>query len=209
MSRRIVGSREITSTRSEGRNDPSSRGGVAASASARSSSIGRTGVMWNCWTSRDPLGVDAHEVRNARIRIAAARVDRIAGLYGRNLPCPVLLVADLFHPLDRLPVEPFHDGDVCHGRGCGGAVPVLLAGRTPDDVTRSNFLDRASPALYESAAGGHDQRLAERMGVPCRPRAGLEGNTDAERASRIVRLKERVDPDSAGEGLGRSFLGRL
>src|SRR2546423_10113838 len=46
--------------------------------------MGRTGVMWNCWTSRDPLGADAHEVRNARVRIAAARVDRIARLYRRT-----------------------------------------------------------------------------------------------------------------------------
>src|SRR5438874_13674161 len=91
----------------------------------------------------------------------------------------VLLVADLFHPFDRLPIEPFQDGDVRHGRGCGGAVPVLLAGRAPDHVTRANLLDRASPALHESAAGGHDQGLTERMGVPCRPGAGLERYTDA------------------------------
>src|SRR5438132_544339 len=51
---------------------------------------------------------------------------------------PVLFVADLFHPVDGLAIETFHDGDVRHGGGCGGAVPMLLAGRAPDDVTGSN-----------------------------------------------------------------------
>jgi hypothetical protein len=47
MSRWIVGSRVTTSTRAAGRNGPASTGGVAWSASARSSDTGRTGVIRN------------------------------------------------------------------------------------------------------------------------------------------------------------------
>src|SRR5206468_8925290 len=92
----------------------------------------------------------------------------------------ILPVVDLFHPLDRLAVEPFHDGDVSHGRARRGAVPMLLARRTPDDVTGANPLDRASPALHQTAAGRDDQRLPQRMRVPRRSGAGLERDADAE-----------------------------
>jgi hypothetical protein len=59
----------------------------------------------------------------------------------------VLVVADLSDPLDELAVELFLDGNVRHGRGCRSAVPMLLTWREPDHVARSDFLDRASPAL--------------------------------------------------------------
>jgi hypothetical protein len=62
-----------------------------------------------------------------------------------------------------------------------GPVPMLLAGRNPDHVARPDFLDRPAPALHPAAAGRHDQGLAERMRVPCRARAGLEGDAGAER----------------------------
>jgi hypothetical protein len=45
-----------------------------------------------------------------------------------------LFVADLFHPVDGLAVELFLNGDVGHGGGGRGPVPMLLAGREPDDV---------------------------------------------------------------------------
>ena len=58
----------------------------------------------------------------------------------------------LFHPVGALAVEPFHDGDVRHGCGCRGAVPMLLTRPEPDHVTRPNLLDWASPALCQAAA---------------------------------------------------------
>src|ERR1051325_1103283 len=46
------------------------------------------------------------------------------------------------------------------------AVPVLLAGRTPDDVAGTDLHDGTAPALHESASSSHDQHLSQRMGVP-------------------------------------------
>ncbi len=67
---------------------------------------------------------------------------------------------DFFHPIGGLAVEHLDDGDVGHGRGGCGAVPMFFARREPDDVTRANFLDRSSPTLHPAAAAGHDERLA-------------------------------------------------
>ena len=91
----------------------------------------------------------------------------------------VLFVADLFHPVDDLAVELFLNGDVRHGRGRRGAMPVLLAGREPDHIAGPDLLDRSALALSPAAAGRHDQGLTERMRMPCGPRARLEGDAGA------------------------------
>ena len=80
-----------------------------------------------------------------------------------------------------LPSSCFLDGDVGHGRGRRGPVPVLLARREPDHVARPDLLDRPAPALRPAAAGGDDQRLAERVRVPRRAGAGLERDARAGR----------------------------
>src|SRR4051812_1805764 len=64
----------------------------------------------------------------------------------------VLLVRDVLHPLNRLSVHRFLDGDVRHGHGGGSAVPMLLAGREPDDVPRPYLLDRPTLALHPAKA---------------------------------------------------------
>ena len=65
-------------------------------------------------------------------------------------------------------------------RGGGrGAVPMVFAGREPDDVAGADFLDGSALALRAAAAGGDDQRLAERVGVPGGAGAGLEGDEGA------------------------------
>src|SRR3954471_10346087 len=89
---------------------------------------------------------------------------------------PVLLVADLLHPVDGLAALLFLDRDVGHAGGGRGAVPVLLAGCEPDHVARPDLFHRYALALRPAAAGGDDQGLAERMGVPGRPRPRLEGD---------------------------------
>src|SRR5579863_2523872 len=89
------------------------------------------------------------------------------------LSCPVLFVADLLQPVNSLAIQLLLDGEMRHGGGRRGPVPVLLARCEPDHVARPNLLDRAAPALRPAASGNHDQRLAQRMSVPRGPRARL------------------------------------
>jgi hypothetical protein len=50
---------------------------------------------------------------------------------GFPLSLSVLLVTDLFHPVDNLAVELLLNSDVRQGRGRRSPMPVLLAGREP------------------------------------------------------------------------------
>src|SRR4051794_4316438 len=59
---------------------------------------------------------------------------RRPGVIRKALSASELIVADLLHPVDALPVEGLRDCDVGHRGGGGRAVPVLLAGRNPDHV---------------------------------------------------------------------------
>ena len=99
----------------------------------------------------------------------------------------VLLVADLFHPVGGFTVEMFLNGDMRHTRGCRGSMPVFLTRRDPDNITLLDFLDLTAPLLNPVGASRHDQGLARRMGVPCRPGAWLERDTDPEAISVIHR----------------------
>ena len=115
----------------------------------------------------------------------------------------------MFHPISGLAVELFHDGDMRHGGGLRGAMPMLLPWWTPDDIPRPDFLDRAILALYASAAGHHDQGLAQQVGMPGGPGTGFECHACAGRARGIGRLEQRINPCSAGEKLGLSCALRL
>src|SRR5690348_11617450 len=148
-------------------------------------------------------GLCDHRLHNATWAILTDRPD--FPLFGP----PVLLIANLFHPVGGFAVELFLDRDVRHGRGWTGSVPMLLSRREPDHVARTNFLNRTAPALCPAAAGRHDQSLAQRVRVPSCPSAGFERNTGADRARRGVRLEQRVNTHSAGEILGWSFAGRM
>jgi hypothetical protein len=88
-------------------------------------------------------------------------------------------------------------------------MPVLLAGREPDDITGPGLLDRFAFALDPAEASRDDESLTERMCVPCRPRARLEYYAGALNKCRIRCLKKRIDPYSASEPVGGSFSGRL
>src|SRR5439155_14884341 len=129
--------------------------------------------------------------RTSQLRASCALPPVSSGL--RVVESLVLFVANLFHPVGGLPVELFLNGDVRYGRRCRGAVPMLLTRREPDHVPRPNLLDRPSPALCQAEASCHNQRLAQRVSVPCRPSAGLERDTSADRPCRIVCLKQGVD----------------
>src|SRR6266508_2730901 len=103
---------------------------------------------------------------------APRRLHRVSS--GCTCPRLILLVADVLHPVDRLAVESFLNGDMGHGRGGRGAVPVLFAGLEPDHVTRPDLLDRTTLALHPAAAERNDEDLAERVRVPCGARGGLK-----------------------------------
>src|SRR3954451_11446796 len=88
----------------------------------------------------------------------------------------ILLVGDMFHPVDRRAVDESLNCDVGHGRiGCA-AVPVLDAGFGPDDVAGGDVLSLSTPLLYPTRTGGDDQRLTRGMGVPGGPGARCEGD---------------------------------
>src|SRR2546422_11271441 len=111
----------------------------------------------------------------------------------------LLLVADLLHPVDHLAVEFLLDGDVRHRAVWRGAVPMLLSWRTGDHIPGMNLFDGSSPASHEAAAGRHDERLTQRMGMSGRPGAGLERDARALHAARSACSEQRVDAHLAGE----------
>src|SRR4029453_15453024 len=122
-------------------------------------------------------------------------------------PRVILLVGDLLHPVDVLAVELFRDGDVRHRRRRCRPVPVLFPRRTEDHVTGEDFLDGPAPAWPPPPAGRHDQRLAERVRVPCRVRSRFERDAGASDALWVRRVEEWIDPDRAGEVLRWSAAG--
>src|SRR5689334_17421898 len=121
----------------------------------------------------------------------------------------VLLVGDVFEPVDRLAIELLLHGDVRHRRGWRGAVPVLFARGKPHDVTGADLFNRSAPALDAAGPGCHDQRLAERMRVPRGACAWLEGHGRTGSSGGRGRLKQRIDTDRAGKPVTGSFRGRL
>src|SRR5258706_3624055 len=62
-----------------------------------------------------------------------------------SIPGLVLLVGNVFHPLDDFAVERFLDRDVRYRRGCGCAMPVFFAGGNPNDVAGADLLLRPAP----------------------------------------------------------------
>ena len=85
-------------------------------------------------------------------------------------------------------------------------MPMLLSGREPDYVAGMDLFNGASFVLRPSAACGDDEGLAERVGMPCSSRAGLEGDAGGGNKRRIRSLKEGVDADGAGKPI-RGALG--
>src|SRR4051794_21656544 len=94
----------------------------------------------------------------------------------RQLSGKILLVRHMLHPRHRRTVRRFLDRDVRYGARAGSSMPVLVAGRAPDDIAAANFDALFSFALSPADASSDDQRLAERMRMPSRSRAGLEGD---------------------------------
>src|SRR2546430_17233134 len=86
-------------------------------------------------------------------------------------PTLVLLIADVFHPVDNFSIELFLNGDVRHGGGWGGAGPVLFTGGETGDVTGGDFLKLPSLLLGPNATGGGRCGFVQGHGVACRLRS--------------------------------------
>ena len=80
-------------------------------------------------------------------------------------------------------------------------MPMLLAGREPDHITKPDLLDRSVFALSPAAATRDDESLTKRMRVPRSPRARLERYAGTLNKRRIGCLKKRIDPYRASEPL--------
>ena len=73
-------------------------------------------------------------------------------------PLLVLLITDLFHPVDDLAVELFLNGDMGHSRGCSGTMPMLftrgIQTTSPGQIFSTGpsqiGLDRNQPSQSES-----------------------------------------------------------
>lgn len=87
------------------------------------------------------------------------------------------------------------------------SMPVLCCRWDPDNVTLPDFLDWTTPLLNPARASRHDQCLAQRVGVSCCSGAGLERDTRANRACRILRLEKRVNAHGITEVFGWSLAG--
>lgn len=96
-----------------------------------------------------------------------------------DLHTPILLVRHILEPVHRLSIERFLNGDMGHPRIGRCPMPVLFTRREPHHVAGADLAQFSAPALGEAAAGGDDQGLAERVRVPGRARAGLEGHGSA------------------------------
>src|ERR1035441_9621327 len=88
-------------------------------------------------------------------------------------------------------------------------MPVLLAGREPDDIAGPNLLDGAALALCPTEAGGDDESLSEGMGVPGGACSGLEGDARDDDARGVGWGGQRVDAYCSGEPVSRPFGGGL
>src|SRR6266568_1919903 len=86
----------------------------------------------------------------------------------------VLLVADLFQPIDVPAVDGFLDGDVAHPGGRRGSMPVPHSGWNAHHIARADFLDRALVGRLGAGSGDGDRlvrlnrRRSEREKRCCR-----------------------------------------
>jgi hypothetical protein len=125
-----------------------------------------------------------------------------------TLSC-VLFVGHFFHPVYDFTVEVLLDRDMGHSRKGSGAMPVPLARRKPNDITRMEFFNRAAFALRPATAGCHDESLPERMSMPGGSGAGFKSHTRSGGAGGSFGHEQRIDTDRAGEPFCRPLTRRL
>ena len=118
---------------------------------------------------------------------------------------PVLLVADLLHPLDRA-CRSCCSWMAIWVRAVEAVAPCQCFSPGSKRTTSPGRISSTSApvALHPAAALGHDQGLTERMGVPRGARPRLERDARRGRAGRLLRVEQRVDAHGAGEPVLRS-----
>src|SRR5690606_13072826 len=75
-------------------------------------------------------------------------------------------------------------------------------------IAGTDVFYRATLTLHPPEAGGDDQRLAERMGMPCGARARLKGDVCALHPVGIGGVEQCVDAHASGEPFGGTGAGR-
>src|SRR5882724_10483974 len=96
---------------------------------------------------------------------------------------PVLIVRHLLQPIDVSAIHCFLNGEMARAISNGRAVPVLHAGRYPDDIVRLHLSPLPTPLLHPAHTGGDDQNLTSQMSVPCAAGAWLKGHVTNRHAS--------------------------
>src|SRR4029078_3806575 len=86
------------------------------------------------------------------------------------------------------------DGDVSHGGGVRGAVPVVLAGRDDDDVTRVDDLLLVVGRDHAGALGD-DEDLVASVLVKLVARAGAEAHDAQVEVGTVVWLEDVLTGD--------------
>src|SRR6266403_4919625 len=86
---------------------------------------------------------------------------------------------------------------------------MLLTARHPNNIARLNLLNLIGPSLYEAGAGGNDESLADRMGMPSGPRTRLEGHVGGGHTGRCLRKKQGVNANRAREVVSITSHGGL
>src|SRR6266403_6391932 len=175
---------------------------IRSAHASRSDPDDRVGRLHDRWRIAVLEANVAGAVKNSCLhRLSPCGHDDVSKLFA------ILLVGDLLHPVDVLAVEGFLYGNVGQCGRRRSAVPMLQARWKPHDVAWADFFDGTALALHPSQARGNDQGLAERMGVPCRPCAGFEGDLATAHPRRIWRLEQRIYPDRSGKPVWRPFGG--
>ena len=89
------------------------------------------------------------------------------------------------------------------------AVPMLDPRGNPHDVALPDPLRRLAPLLDPAGSGGHDQRLAERVGMPCRSSTRVEPDGGSRRTCGLICLEKPLDSRGTREVFCWSALDRL
>src|SRR5207237_4656948 len=126
-----------------------------------------------------------------------------------RLASAILLITDVFHPIDDFAVERFLNGNVRHRRRRRRTVLMFFFRLKPDHIAWPDFLYRAAPALNPPKAGHDDQRLTKWMCMPGGAGTRLERDARATNTCRFGGLEQRVNTNCAGKILRRTFAGIL